>query len=62
MAKIDEVNAKVDAILAAIAELAREIGLLVSAGPGPVSQAQLDSLDAKLTDVLTAAKAADPNP
>jgi hypothetical protein len=62
MAKLDDVNAKIDAIGAAVAELAREIGVLVSAGPGPVSQAQLDELDAKLTAVLDAAKSADPNP
>jgi hypothetical protein len=62
MAKLDDVNAKIDAIGSAVAELAREIGVLVSNGPGVVTQEQLDALDAKLSAVLDAAKAADPNP
>ena len=62
MAKFDEVSANFDALKAAVEELIREVGIMVAAGPGVVSQEQLDSLNVKILSVADAAKAADPHP
>lgn len=60
--KFEDVDANLDSLSTAVQELAREIGVLVAAGPGVITQEQLDSLDAKVTAIATSAKAADPNP
>jgi hypothetical protein len=60
--KFDEVSADLDATKAAVDELIKEVGLLVANGPGVVTQAQLDELDAKIQAIGAAASAADPNP
>ena len=62
MAKFTEVDANMDTLSANVTELIREVGLLVAAGPGVITQEQLDSLNTKIQAVATAAKAADPNP
>lgn len=58
MSNFQEFSDKLDAVIAEVAEIAAEIATL-KAQQGPVSQEQLDSLDAKLQSVkdgLDAAK------
>ena len=62
MAKFDDVKADLDTLKANVAELIREVGVLVAAGPGVITQAQLDELDATIKAISSDAAAADPNP
>ena len=62
MAKFEDVKADLGATKSAVDELIREVGVLVAAGPGTVTQAQLDELDGLVKAIGESAKAADPNP
>lgn len=62
MAKLDDVKADLETLRTNVAELIREVGVLVAAGPGVVTQQQLDELDASIKQISSDAKAADPNP
>jgi hypothetical protein len=62
MSNLSDVKADLETLRANVAELVREVGVLVSAGPGLVTQEQLDELDASIKAISDTAKAADPNP
>jgi len=57
-----EVKADLATLTTNVQELIREVGVLVAAGPGVITQAQLDELDTAIKAVSDAAAAADPNP
>jgi len=62
MADINDVNTNMDTLATNLAELAREVKVLVDAGAGAVTQAQLDTLNERVKGLADLAKAADPNP
>ena len=62
MADFQEFSGNSDALGESVAELAREVAVLVSNGPGVITQEQLDSLNEKVKAVGQAAEDADPNP
>jgi cell division protein FtsL len=57
MASLSDLQNDIQAVVDAIANLAREIADLKNSG-GPVSQAQLDALDVSVQAALAAAQAA----
>jgi hypothetical protein len=62
MADINEVEGNMEKLGVALAELVREVGVLVAQGPGLVTQERLDALNAKVLGLADLAKGADPNP
>lgn len=61
MATIDEVNASMDDLAKKLAELAREVGVLVAGGTGATAE-QLGTLNERVKGLAQLAAGADPNP
>jgi hypothetical protein len=54
MVQESDLQADLDAIKTGVTALLAQVAALVAAGPGPVTQAQLDSLDAEAKGITAA--------